>query len=96
MIYIQAKRYAEDSGVGRPALQQFVGSLNERKAKKGIFITSSYFTSEAIQFVDRVDVKIVLIDGPKLAELMYDNDFGVETQQTFEIKKINLDFFEDD
>lgn len=95
MIYVQAKRYAEDSGVGRQAIQQFVGSLNERKAKKGIFITSSYFANTVKDYVDRVDVKIVLIDGLKLADLMYEYDLGVEKVQNFEVKKINSDFFED-
>ncbi len=95
MIYIQAKRYAEDNAVGRPAIQQFVGSLNERKAKKGIFITSSYFAQPAIQYVEKVDVKIVLIDDLKLAQLMYDYNLGVETVQTFEVKRVNSDFFED-
>jgi len=95
MIYIQVKRYAEDNAVGRPAIQQFVGSLNERKAKKGIFITSSYFAQPAKEYVDKVDVKIVLIDGHRLAELMYDYNLGVETVQTFEVKRVNSDFFED-
>ena len=94
MIYIQAKRYNEDTSVGRPALQQFVGSLNERKAKKGIFITTSQFSNEAREFTDRVDVKIVLIDGVRFAELMYDHNLGVATQQSFHIKKVDSDFFE--
>jgi restriction system protein len=95
MIYIQAKRYAEDSGVGRPAIQQFVGSLNERKAKKGIFITSSYFADTVKEYVQKVDVKIVLIDGVRLAELMYEYNLGVEPVQTFEVKRVNSDYFED-
>lgn len=92
MIYIQAKKYTENS-VGRPAIQQFVGSLNERKAKKGIFITTSTFTSEAVEYVKRIDVRIALIDGKELARLMYQHDVGVSTEQKFEVKKIDTDFF---
>lgn len=94
MIYVQAKRYAEENSVGRPAIQQFVGSLNERKAKKGIFITSSYFASSAKEYVEKIDIKIVLIDGMKLAELMYEYNLGVEPKQIFEIKSVNSDYFD--
>lgn len=94
MIYIQAKRYAEDNAIGRPAIQQFVGSLNERKAKKGIFITSSFFAAPAKEYVQKIDVKIVLIDGLKLAELMYNYNLGVEIIQTFDVKRVNSDYFE--
>lgn len=92
MIYIQAKRYTENS-IGRPAIQQFVGSLNERKAKKGVFITTSTFTREAIEYVQRIDVRIALIDGQELARLMYQYDVGVSTEQKFEVKKIDTDYF---
>lgn len=93
-IFIQAKKYAEDNPIGRPAIQQFVGSLNERRAQKGIFITSSYFAQPAKEYVEKVDMKIILIDGLRLAQLMYDHSLGVETVQTFDVKRVNSDFFE--
>jgi restriction system protein len=94
-IYIQAKRYDAGNQVGRPAIQQFVGSLNERKSKKGIFITSSAFSGEAKEYVKKIDMVIRLIDGRELAELMYSYDIGVEKRQTYFVKVINDDYFED-
>ncbi len=92
MIYIQAKKYTENS-VGRPAIQQFVGTLNERKARKGIFITTSSFTKEAMEYIQRVDVRIALIDGKELSKLMYQYDIGVTTERRFEVKTIDGDYF---
>jgi restriction system protein len=94
MIYIQAKRYQEGASVGRPAIQQFVGSLNERKAKKGLFITTSHFSADAYEYVNRIDVRIILIDGEQLAKLMFEFDLGVTTEQKYEVKKVDQDFFE--
>lgn len=94
MIYIQAKKYQEGSGIGRPMIQQFVGSLNERKANKGIFITTSHFSSEAKEYINRIDIRVVLIDGLKLAELMYDYDLGVTKERVFEVKRIDADYLE--
>lgn len=94
MIYIQAKRFQEGAAVGRPAIQQFVGSLNERKAKKGLFITTSHFSPDAHEYVNRIDVRIILIDGEQLAKLMFEFDLGVTTEQKYEVKKVDQDFFE--
>jgi restriction system protein len=94
-IFIQAKRYKEGSSVGREDLQKFVGSLNERKSKKGIFITSSHFNDNAREYIQRVDVSISLIDGKMLAELMYRHDLGVSPKKSLEIKEIDHDFFEE-
>ncbi|MBP7845402.1 MAG: restriction endonuclease [Proteobacteria bacterium] len=94
MIYIQAKKYQEGSGVGRPALQQFVGSLNERKASKGIFITTSHFSQDAKDYINKIDIRVILIDGERLAELMYEYGVGVQEEKIFRVKKIDLDFFE--
>ena len=94
MIYIQAKKYQEGSSVGRPALQQFVGSLNERKASKGIFITTSHFSQDAKDYINKIDIRVVLIDGDKLAELMYEYGVGVQEEKIFRVKKVDLDFFE--
>ncbi len=93
-IYLQAKRYGEGNQVGRPAIQQFVGSLNERKSKKGIFITSSSFSKEAKECIGNFDSVIKLIDGRELAELMYHYDVGVELKQNYSLKVINEDYFE--
>ena len=66
-IYIQAKKWAETNGVGRPEIQKFAGALQGHRARKGVFITTSYFTKEAEDYVTRIDSKIVLIDGETLA-----------------------------
>ena len=94
VIYIQAKRW--DSGIGRPEIQKFVGALACQRAKKGVFITTSSFSKEAITYASQMDVKIVLIDGEKLAQYMIDYNLGVSVQNTYEIKKIDSDYFEED
>ena len=91
VIYIQAKRWKDT--VGRPAIHGFVGALQGQHAKKGIFITTSAFTREARQYAAGIESKVVLIDGIELAELMIDNNVGVSTQSTYEIKKVDSDFF---
>jgi restriction system protein len=95
IIYIQAKRWKTGNVVGRPDLQQFVGALAGQGAKKGIFITTSSFSKEAKSYVPRNETKIVLIDGELLANYMIDYNIGVTLQQTFEIKKIDSDYFEE-
>ncbi len=94
VIYIQAKRW--DSVVGRPEIQKFVGALAGQRAKKGVFITTAHFTKEAIEYALQMDTKIVLIDGEKLAQYMIDYNLGVSVQNTYEIKKIDSDYFEED
>lgn len=94
VIYIQAKRW--QGAVGRPEIQKFVGALHGKRAKKGVFITTSTFTKEAHQYVSNIDPKVVLIDGSSLVELMIDYNQGVSTVDTYEIKKIDLDFFIED
>jgi hypothetical protein len=91
VIYIQAKRW--DNTVGRPEIQKFVGALGGNRAKKGVFITTSGFSKEAVDFVDRIESKIVLIDGQTLAGLMVDHGVGVSTVQTYEVKKVDTDYF---
>lgn len=90
-IYIQAKRW--ENTVGRPEIQKFVGALTGQRAKKGLFIATSDFSSEALDYVSRVDTKIVLIDGETLAELMIDHNVGVSTIATYDLKKIDSDYF---
>ncbi len=93
IIYIQAKRWTPGNVVGRPELHKFVGALAGQGAKKGVFITTSSFTKEAKEYVPRNETKIVLIDGEELAQLMIDYNLGVSVQQTFEIKRMDNDFF---
>lgn len=93
IIYIQAKRWKDGNVVGRPELQKFVGALAGQGAKKGIFITASSFTKEAIDYSPKNESKIIKIDGMQLAELMIEYNLGVVTQQVYEIKKLDNDFF---
>lgn len=94
VIYIQAKRW--EGTVPRPEIQKFVGALAGQRAKKGVFITTSSFTKEAISYAAQMDAKIVLIDGEQLAQYMIDYNLGVSIQNTYEIKKIDLDYFEEE
>jgi restriction system protein len=96
IIYIQAKRWRPGNVVGRPELHKFVGALAGQGAKKGIFITTSNFTKEAIEYTPKNETKIVLIDGELLAQLMIDYNLGCTTQQTYELKKIDSDYFGED
>ncbi len=90
-VYIQAKRW--DGTVGRPEIQKFAGALAGQKARKGIFITTSKFTGNAHEYVSLIDTKIVLIDGDTLAQLMMDFGIGVTTVSSYEVKRIDSDFF---
>ncbi|NVO11690.1 MAG: restriction endonuclease [Bacteroidales bacterium] len=96
IIYIQAKRWQIGNSVGRPEIQKFVGALAGQGAKKGIFITTSSFTKDAIEYSPKNETKIVLIDGTQLAQLMIDYNIGVSTLKTYEIKRVDNDFFEDE
>lgn len=91
IIYIQAKRW--DGMVGRPEIQKFAGALQGQRARKGIFITTSSFSKEAEEYVSRIDSKIVLIDGERLARLMIDHNVGISPVSSYEIKKIDSDYF---
>jgi restriction system protein len=91
-IYIQAKRW--ENTIGRPEVQKFAGALQGQRAKKGILITTSTFTKEAVQYASNIESKIVLIDGGKLAQLMIEHDVGVSTTASYEVKQIDTDYFE--
>jgi restriction system protein len=93
-IYVQAKKW--ESTVGRPEIQKFAGALQGQRARKGVFIATSEFSREAREFVQRIDAKIVLIDGKSLCELMIDFNVGVNPTERFELKRIDLDFFSED
>jgi restriction system protein len=91
VIYIQAKRW--EATVGRPEIQKFAGALQGHRARKGVFITTSAFSSDAQEFASRIDSKIVLIDGPALAKYMIDHNIGVSPVRSYEVKKIDSDYF---
>jgi len=94
IIYIQAKRWGNP--VGRPEIQKFVGALHGQRARKGIFITTSNFTRDALDYVKNIENKIILIDGALLAELMIEHNVGVTIVASYEIKKIDSDYFIED
>ncbi len=91
IIYIQAKRW--ENSVGRPEVQKFAGALQGQRARKGIFITTSSFTREATEYASRIESKIVLVDGERLAQLMIDHNLGVSLSATYEVKRIDTDYF---
>jgi restriction system protein len=91
VIHIQAKRW--ENTVSRPEIQKFAGALQGQRSKKGIFITTSDFSRDAIEYATRIDSKIVLIDGDQLAELMIDHSIGVTSVASYEIKQIDIDYF---
>jgi restriction system protein len=91
-IYVQAKRWDKGT-VGRPVIQSFVGSLEGRKARKGVFITTSQFSNDAREFVKHLEKKVVLIDGEELASLMIEHGVGVAPVATYDVKKIDSDYF---
>ncbi len=93
IIYIQAKRWKPGNVVGRPELHKFVGALAGQGAKKGVFITTSNFTKEALDYNPKNETKIVLIDGNQLAQLMIDYNIGCTTQQVYEVKRMDSDYF---
>ncbi|MEJ7860315.1 MAG: restriction endonuclease [Pyrinomonadaceae bacterium] len=91
VIYLQAKRW--EGNVSRPEIQKFAGALQGKRARKGVFITTSDFTKEAREYVAMIDSKIILIDGEELAEMMIDYNVGVSVATTYEIKRIDSDYF---
>ncbi|HKW90097.1 MAG TPA: restriction endonuclease [Candidatus Acidoferrales bacterium] len=94
VIYLQAKRW--QGTVGRPEIQKFVGALQGKRAKKGIFITTGMFSTEALDFTSQIESKVALIDGKQLAELMIDSNVGVTAEAAFESKRIDSDYFEEE
>lgn len=95
LLYIQAKRW-DDTTVGSPEIQKFVGALYGKKAKKGIFITTSTFSKAATEYALGLDSKIILIDGIQLAEFMFDYGVGVSTVNSYAVKRIDSDFFSEE
>jgi restriction system protein len=91
-IYLQAKRYSEVV-IGRPDIQAFVGALEMRRARKGVFITTSRFSKDALEYVSLIEKKVVLIDGKQLAGLMIKHNLGVSVKDTYQVKTIDTDYF---
>jgi restriction system protein len=95
LIYIQAKKW-RDTTVGSVEVQSFVGALAGVKARKGVFITTSKFSREAETYAAALENKVILIDGERLTELMFEYSLGVSTVHTYEVKRVEMDFFEED
>ena len=93
LIFIQAKRW--QGSVGRPEIQKFVGALQGQRARKGVFITTSTYTPDAIDYASRIDTKVVLIDGKHLSALMIDFDVGVSVSASYVVKRVDSDYFEE-
>jgi restriction system protein len=95
-IYIQAKRWNDGNAIGSADIRNFIGSLTVKGAKKGVFITTSQFSRGAITVAEQPNMKVVLIDGSKLVDLMIEHDLGVSTYEEYSIKKIDTDYFSED
>jgi len=91
IIYIQAKKW--ENAVSRPEIQKFAGALQGKRARKGIFITTSTFSRGCEEYVSNIDSKIILIDGQRLAQLMIDFNVGVSTEAAYELKRVDSDYF---
>ena len=93
-IYVQAKRYAEDRPVDRPRIHEFAGALLGKQGDRGVYITTSRFTDGAREQAERINARIELIDGARLAELLVQYGVGVQPEQTATLYKLDEDFFE--
>jgi restriction system protein len=96
VIYVQAKRWKDQNSVGRKAVQGFVGALTgQKQARKGVFITSSDFNQNAIDYAKSVPQTVILIGGTQLTELMIEFDIGVSIVRTISLRRIDSDYFEE-
>lgn len=93
-IYLQAKRW--EGTVGRPEIHKFVGALQGKRAKKGVFITTSSFSADATEYVRNIEPKVILIDGQQLASFMIDFNVGVDLVASYQVKRLLLDYFEEE
>ena len=94
IIYLQAKRW--EAQVGRPEIQKFVGALHGKRARKGVFMTTSTFSRDAYEYAETIDPKVVLVDGRLLAQYMIDYNVGVSTEESYDVKRIDSDYFVDE
>jgi len=95
-LYVQAKRFAPGSSIGRPEIQAFTGSLVGLGASKGVFVTTSAFSAQAIEFASRIPQRVVLINGKRLTELMVEHGVGVRISRTVDFKRLDEDFFSEE
>ncbi len=95
VVYVQAKRYKESNSVPVSHVRDFAGSLQANRANKGVFVTTSYFSKDAYDFVSKVHSRIILIDGDELAKLLYEHGIGVRLEIRFDVKKIDEGYFSD-
>ncbi len=94
VIYIQAKRW--EGSIGRPEIQKFAGALQGQRARKGVFITTSFFTKDAREYASVIESKIILIDGEHLSKLMAEHNVGVSTVGQYQVKKLDSDYFDNE
>ncbi|WP_108126576.1 restriction endonuclease [Saccharospirillum mangrovi] len=96
-IHLQAKRYRRDISIGREDIQRFVGALAVAQSQKGVFITTSYFTKGALEYAQSLNgaTTLVLIDGERLAQYLYDYGVGMQEEQTLVLKKMDTDFWDE-
>ena len=94
-VYIQAKRYKADSTIGRPDVQGFLGALHHAGAVGGVFITTSRFSADAVDFARSITPRVILIDGARLGQLMVSYGIGVQERQMFRVVETDEDFFEE-
>lgn len=92
-VYVQAKRYKDGNNIGAPAIQQFSGSMDERRANEGVFVTTSDFSTGAVTSAQCLTKRIALINGQRLAEIMFELGVGVTTETTYPLKRLDSDFF---
>ncbi len=95
-VYVQAKRYGIGNSVGRPEIQGFVGSLVGYGATKGVFVTTSAFSRQAVEYAQHLSQRVILIDGERLTDLMIEHNVGVRTSRAMEFKRLDEDFFAED
>lgn len=93
-VYVQAKRYAAGNAVGASEIRDFFGALDQFKASKGLFVTTSHFTPSAITTADGLSKRIVLVDGEQLVRLLVDHNVGCRVQETLYVKELDEEFFE--
>jgi restriction system protein len=96
VVYIQAKRYAPGHAIGIDKIHEFAGAMTARHATKGVFATTSHFTTSARTTADRLPYRLILIDGEELSRLMVRYGVGVRSLRSIEMKKVDLDYFEDE
>jgi restriction system protein len=93
-IYVQAKKWNDNVPISQ--IRDFAGSLLSKKARKGIFISTSGYPKGAYDFVASIDPRIILIDGKQLAELMIEHNVGLATKNNYEVKKLDMDYFDEE